>query len=217
MRTGSAGCPRNHGNCQHPGEARAPGEWPAQCPSFSFGIRTDSLAPKGAWAVGYDNVQARVQGPSATHREELPSPTKRCRAGGTECRRGQPGAPPPPSVSPRPRLGRRPPSSPRMPCRRAVPAPGTCALPAKTSWNGDSFRSTERRADTRCSGLSGTERRGGPWPLNGGRSRTDNQNGKLVSCWPGMAVRGQSPPGSGRDGQKRTLWVEIRFFVCVWL
>lgn len=100
----SSGSPRNHGNRQHPGEARAPGEWPAQRPSFGFRIRTDSLAPKGAGAAGYDNVQATVQGPTATRLTGRSRPAPRRGAGPVAPSAGADSRapiPPPPSVSPR--------------------------------------------------------------------------------------------------------------------
>lgn len=69
----SSSYPRNHGNRQRPGEGRAPGERPAQRPSFS--LDTDRFfSAQEAGAVGSDNVPARAQGAG-------PCVTKRCGAG----------------------------------------------------------------------------------------------------------------------------------------
>lgn len=111
----SSSYPRNHGNRQRPGEGRAPGERPAQRPSFS--LDTDRFfSAQEAGAVGSDNVPARAQGAG-------PCVTKRCGAGSRA--QAQTARRPPHhallSGAPRPRLGRRP--------------RGSRAPPAKTSWN----------------------------------------------------------------------------------
>lgn len=165
----SSSYPRNHGNRQRPGEGRAPGERPAQRPSFS--LDTDRFfSAQEAGAVGSDNVPARAQGAGSCV-------TKRCGGLAAERRRGQPGAPPPP----------------RPAQRGATATSGASASRFSRPSRQDELESNSSRRGGRITAPTVHQAQGCRAGVGGPRSHQQAER-EAVSRWPGVAVQGHGHP-----------------------